>query len=58
MGAYDLEYFQMSTKYRADLNATTMLGQSKTVIQVNWALNDAACTTYLGPSVKQPCTVC
>ena len=58
MGAYDLEYFQMSTKYRADLNATTMLGQSKTVIQVNWTLNDAPCTTYLGPSVKQPCTMC
>jgi 1-pyrroline-5-carboxylate dehydrogenase len=25
---------QMATKYRADLNATTMLGQAKTVIQV------------------------
>ena len=24
----------MSTKYRADLNATTMLGQAKTIIQV------------------------
>jgi hypothetical protein len=27
--------FQISTKYRADLNATTMLGQSKTIIQVS-----------------------
>ena len=25
--------FQMANEYRADLNATTMLGQAKTVIQ-------------------------
>ncbi len=37
---------QMSTKYRADLNATTMLGQAKTVIQVKhwnkWFKNESS----------------
>ena len=34
----------MAGKYRAELNATTMLGQAKTVIQVVWKFQDFSVT--------------